>query len=229
MALWLSLLTIFLLTSCASTPHHTRRSQAPQTPKRREVAQEIKIVPAPKKPKIVIKSLPDVMNAYDPEISDLASADDRKIASLKEDLSKYLPPQAKKLSLLANPDTKGAWFGSILIAVNENGRAYFIDKSGKFYTEDLKDRVIGGTFKNSRGETELFTVFFSGLISSQQYRAYVGAEPAKVLEMDLDHEHAGSMKGKLRTASGETLSVERPGRNNKAVRVNGQQINALFL
>ncbi len=154
--------------------------------------------------------------------------DEKAKNELKLTVGRQLKTDGSKLTVLTNPDNKSAWFGGIVIFVEPSGKAYFVDKTGKFFTEHLKDRVIGGTLSRDASGSALLTLFYGAPGSPEFYTAYLGTTKLKVIQFNLDRE-TGNIEGNVKLPTGRVLKITRIGRDNAAVKVNNLPLNPLFL
>ncbi len=152
---------------------------------------------------------------------------DREKAVFKEAAGTFLKTKGATLTILTNPDKKSAWFGNMIIFVEPEGKAYFVDRKGKYFSEHLKDRLIGGLLAVEKGPTALFTLFY-GKPGDPLFSAYLDTTKLKVRDFKLDRE-TGNIQGEVILPSGRELKVTRKGRDNNTVRVGDRAVTALFL
>ncbi len=153
---------------------------------------------------------------------------DREKAILKENAGTLLKANGKTLTILTNPDKKSAWFGNTVIFVEPEGKAYFVDRKGKFFSEHLKDRLIGGVVASEKGAAVLFTLFYGKPGDPELFTAYLDTTKVKVRDFKLDRE-TGNIQGNIILPSGKELKVSRKGRDNATVKLGDRAVSALFL
>jgi hypothetical protein len=177
----------------------------------------------------ITSSLQAVIRTYAPTLGKLGSNETgEQVRGLKKSLAYHLGANAETLKLLVNPTTGAAWFANLIIAVEPEGKAYFIDKAGKQFSAHLKDRVFGGTFTDDKGRLHFISAFFASMNPGDFYHVYVGTEKAKVVSFNLDREREGSISAAAQTKDGQSWSITRRGRDNKTVLINAKPLTPLF-
>jgi hypothetical protein len=154
---------------------------------------------------------------------------ERAKTALKESAASLLKANSKQLTILTHPETQGAFFGNIVIFVEPEGKAYFVDRKGKFYSEHLKDRLIGGqVMVETKAAGPLFTLFYGKPGDPELFTAYLDTTKVKVRDFKLDRE-TGNIQGNIILPSGKELRVTRKGRDNATVRLGDKLVSPLFL
>jgi len=167
------------------------------------------------------------LGSYELTLDKIAKADPKSISGLKESVAKLLGTDSKKLTILSHPDKETAWFGGVAIFVEPEGVATFVDASGRWFSENLKDRLVGGTV-GTGPRSALFTMFYGKPGDPNFYTAYWGTTKCKIISFNLERS-TGTISGSVQLPNGKRATISRKGRDNKTFTLNGLVVDPLFL
>ena len=217
---WLSLIFLTLSACSSESVEDTEIRRSAKRPESAEIASPSESAPLPSRVYPKAGSLEQLLVLYKDTLDYLGAKDGDSnaayegVKALKENAGRLLGIESKSLVILTDPDKKTGWFGNVVIFVEPDGRAHFVDRKGKRFSEHLKDRVIGGTISDGAGHSGLFTVFYGKPGDADFYSAYWGTMKLKVLSFNHDRE-SGNITGKIQMPNGKTLTVTRQGKDEQ--------------